>query len=131
MNRMDELKERVRQKPLIDRLEESRRRIGDMCAKGRCPKMTIPVQYNDDDFYINTTLFDAQEIITQLQGLVREVENELAGIVRRNQGGYIGDHIAVDKCLTLIRTHPTAGGSQKLPDRLKQLERTQKPKDTY
>lgn len=67
MARTDELKERIRQQPLNDRLEESRRRIGDMCSKGRCPKMTIPVQHDDDDFYINTTLADAQATIAALQ----------------------------------------------------------------
>lgn len=66
MERTDELKERIRQQPLNDRLEESRRRIGDMCSKGRCPKMTIPVQHDDDDFYINTTLADAQATIAAL-----------------------------------------------------------------
>ena len=35
---------------------------------------------------------------------VRTVEHELARIVKRNQGGYIGDRIAIDKCLTIIRT---------------------------
>jgi hypothetical protein len=37
---------------------------------------------------------------------VRTVEHELARIVKRNQGGYIGDRIAIDKCLTIIRTLP-------------------------
>lgn len=74
MARTDELKERIRQQPLNDRLEESRRRIGDMCSKGRCPKMTIPVQHDDDDFYINTTLADAQATIATLQARVKELE---------------------------------------------------------
>ena len=74
MERTDELKERIRQQPLNDRLEESRRRIGDMCSKGRCPKMTIPVQHDDDDFYINTTLADAQATIAALQARVKELE---------------------------------------------------------
>ena len=74
MERTDELKERIRQQPLNDRLEESRRRIGDMCSKGRCPKMTIPVQHDDDDFYINTALADAQATIAALQARVQELE---------------------------------------------------------
>ena len=78
MERTDELKERIRQQPLNDRLEESRRRIGDMCSKGRCPKMTIPVQYDDDDFYINTTLSDAQAIIAALQSEVKDLKEWLA-----------------------------------------------------
>ena len=74
MERADELKERIRQQPLNDRLEESRRRIGDMCSKGRCPKMTIPVQHDDDDFYINTTLADAQATIAELTKQVEGLE---------------------------------------------------------
>ena len=74
MERADELKERIRQQPLNDRLEESRRRIGDMCSKGRCPKMTIPAHHDDDDFYINTTLADAQAAIAALQARVQELE---------------------------------------------------------
>ena len=77
MERADELKERIRQQPLNDRLEESRRRIGDMCSKGRCPKMTIPVQHDDDDFYINTTLADAQATIAALEQRIQELQDKV------------------------------------------------------
>ena len=89
MERTDELKERIRQQPLNDRLEESRRRIGDMCSKGRCPKMTIPVQHDDDDFYINTTLADAQATIAALQARAEQAERLVASqaqeIMQRRQ----------------------------------------------
>ena len=95
MERTDELKERIRQQPLNDRLEESRRRIGDMCSKGRCPKMTIPVQHDDDDFYINTTLADAQATIAALQARVQELELALSQKTMR-----VLDLIAANERLT-------------------------------
>ena len=82
MERTDELKERIRQQPLNDRLEESRRRIGDMCSKGRCPKMTIPVQYDDDDFYINTTLSDAQATIAALEETILKMGENAAVVAK-------------------------------------------------
>jgi hypothetical protein len=54
--------ERVRQIPLIDRLEICRIAIGRMCSEGRPPKMSIPVQWDDEDFFICTTLEDAKAI---------------------------------------------------------------------
>ena len=82
MERTDELKERIRQQPLNDRLEESRRRIGDMCSKGRRPKMTIPVQYDDDDFYINTTLSDAQATIAALEETILKMGENAAVVAK-------------------------------------------------
>ena len=82
MERTDELKERIRQQPLNDRLEESRRRIGDMCSKGRCPKMTIPVQHDDDDFYINTTLADAQATIAALEETILKMGENAAVVAK-------------------------------------------------
>ena len=49
---------------LTTRLEECRKRIGNMCSEGRCPKMSIPVAWDDDDFFINTTLRDAIAALT-------------------------------------------------------------------
>lgn len=60
MSKEDELKQRVRESgTLIERLESCRERIGKMCSQGRPPHMTIPVQWDDDDFFISTTLQDA------------------------------------------------------------------------
>jgi len=33
--------------------------IRKMCAEGRSPKMSIPVQWNDEDIFIITTIADA------------------------------------------------------------------------
>lgn len=60
-SREELLKASVRQMPLAERLKECRRRIANMCSERRGPKMTIPVQYYDDDFFICTTLEDALE----------------------------------------------------------------------
>lgn len=60
MTTCEELKAWVRAfGSLAERLDECSRRIGLMCSEGRCPRMSIPVQWDDDDFFITTTLQDA------------------------------------------------------------------------
>ena len=76
LERAEELKQRVRETPLSERLTDARRRIGKMCSEGRPPHMTIPVQYDDDDFYISTTLSDAQATIADLQGQLEVAQNK-------------------------------------------------------
>ena len=61
------LEARVRETPLLDRLKGCRQRIGKMCSEGRPPRMCIPVQHDDDDFFISTTLSDAQATVEALQ----------------------------------------------------------------
>lgn len=63
-----DLKDRVRAIPLLERLEECHRMIGEMCSDGRCPKMSIPVQWYDEDFYIGTTLDDAAAALKDQSG---------------------------------------------------------------
>lgn len=54
------LEQRVRDSaPLLERLADIRKRVGHMCANHRGPKMTIPVAWYDDDFFISTTVKDA------------------------------------------------------------------------
>lgn len=55
----DDLIRTLRGSSLKDRIEQSGRMIGEMCAQGRCPKMSIPVRWTDEDFYISQTLADA------------------------------------------------------------------------
>ena len=62
----ESLKARVRETPLIERLNESRKRIAAMCSERRGPKMTIPVEYYDDDFFICATLEDARDEVARL-----------------------------------------------------------------
>jgi hypothetical protein len=76
LERAEELKQRIRETPLDERLDNAKRRIGRMCSEGRPPHMTIPVQYDDDDFYISTTLSDAQATIADLQGQVKASQAE-------------------------------------------------------
>lgn len=45
--------------PLMDRLKEARERIGKMCSERRGPRMSIPVQWYDDDVFICKTIEDA------------------------------------------------------------------------
>ena len=59
----EELEAIVREMPLRDRLERCRSMVGKMCSEGRPPKMTIPVQWDDEDFFMSTTLKDALEAI--------------------------------------------------------------------
>ena len=58
--------------PLKQRLKVSRKMIGDMCSAGRPPKMTIPVQYYDEDFYISNTLKEAPNKINELEEELKE-----------------------------------------------------------
>ena len=43
-----------------------------------------------------------QTQLTQLQALVREVDSLLKGIIKRNQGGYVGDKDDIRKAISLI-----------------------------
>jgi len=60
MTTLEELENKVRASgTLADRIKECACRIGSMCSEGRGMRMSIPVQYDDDDFFILTTLHDA------------------------------------------------------------------------
>lgn len=77
MERTEEaLRERVRETPLNERLKACEEYIASMCAERRPPKMTIPLQHYDEDFYIYTTLADAQATIAALQAQVKELERD-------------------------------------------------------
>jgi hypothetical protein len=68
MSTREQLEARVRETDLLSRLEECQRRIGRMCSEGRSPKMSIPVQWDDDDFFICTTLRDASHYYKSVEG---------------------------------------------------------------
>ena len=80
MERKDELEAQVRKTSLRERLDECRTRIGKMCSEGRPPRMCIPVQWDDDDFYISTTLADAQRALDALQAQLARWKEALAGV---------------------------------------------------
>ena len=86
MERSEEaLRERVRETPLSERLKTCEKYVASMCAERRPPKMTIPLQHYDEDFYIYTTLADAQATIAALQARVRELEAQHEDLVERNR----------------------------------------------
>lgn len=64
-----EYEEKVRETPLLERLEKAGQMIGDMCCNHRPPKMSIPVQPTDEDFFIGTTLQDAAIEIGELKSV--------------------------------------------------------------
>ena len=69
------LKERVRKTPLVERLQDCAKRIGAMCAEGHGPRMSIPPEHFDDDFYICVTVDDAKDRIAHLERLITEDDN--------------------------------------------------------
>ncbi len=75
----ESLKARVRETPLIERLNESRKRIAAMCSERRGPKMTIPVQHYDDDFFICTTLGDARDEVARLREALKDTQRVICG----------------------------------------------------
>ena len=79
MERTEEaLRERVRETPLSERLKTCEKYVANMCAERRPPKMTIPLQHYDEDFYICTTLADAQATIAALQAELERTKSEMA-----------------------------------------------------
>lgn len=60
MTTLEDLQICVRETPLLERLNKCRDMIADMCKERRPPKMTIPVQWYNEDFYIIQTLQDAE-----------------------------------------------------------------------
>lgn len=80
MNRHEELEAAVRKSgKLSDRLIKCRERIGKMCSELRPPKMTIPVQWDDEDFFINSTLNDAVRELHELTNAVKRILAEPYG----------------------------------------------------
>jgi len=60
---LENLQTLVRETPLLERLNKCRDMIAGMCSEHRPPKMSIPVQWYDEDFYINLTLRDAESAL--------------------------------------------------------------------
>lgn len=58
MTKLDELQQAIRGVPLSERIERCTRIIGKLCSEGRGPRMSVPVQWDDDDIFITTTLTD-------------------------------------------------------------------------
>jgi hypothetical protein len=63
---------------------DSKRRIGEMCANLRPPKMSIPVSPNDDDEFICRTMDDllayVDELLAERALIVQRAENAEAAL---------------------------------------------------
>ncbi|MDP1682728.1 MAG: hypothetical protein Q8L39_13275 [Burkholderiales bacterium] len=71
------LEENIRKIPLVDRLEDSLRRVQRMYREGQLfpggvvPRVPATVQPNDDDYFIQKTLNDAMRELKRLKGFVK------------------------------------------------------------
>lgn len=75
MNTLQDLETSVRTSaPLADRLKDCMARISQMCGDGTPPRMTIPVHWNDDDFFITTTLKEAVIDVKRLDSGLLQTE---------------------------------------------------------
>ena len=72
-DRLEEMEARVHETPLADRLEKCRVIVGKLCSDGRPPKMTIPVQWDDEDFFMSVTMKDAITAIKRVEELIKLV----------------------------------------------------------
>jgi hypothetical protein len=73
---LQRLQTELRETPLRERMRNSCGRIGEMCADGRPPKMSIPVRSVDDDFYIATTIRDAEDEIDRLTAEIEAIRKD-------------------------------------------------------
>lgn len=58
-NSITRLEAKIRATPLPDRIAKAKEMISAMCAEGRPPKMSVPVEPTDEDVFITVTLTDA------------------------------------------------------------------------
>ncbi len=66
MERKNELLGKLRLIPLEERLNACRVLVAKMCSEARPPRMTIPVRWDDEDFFICNTVKDAVEMLKYL-----------------------------------------------------------------
>jgi len=72
-DKAEELRMRLREIPLTERLTQIPDRISKMCSQGRPPRMSIPVQWDDDDWFITYTGKDAEARIAEVEGALRKI----------------------------------------------------------
>ena len=72
----ERLQTELRETPLRERMRNSQGRVGNMCSEGRPPRMSIPVRAVDDDFYICTTIRDAEDEIDRLTAELSECKKD-------------------------------------------------------
>jgi hypothetical protein len=94
---IDDIKNEIREIPLLKRLESSAERIGLMCKEGRPPDMSIPVRADDEDLFITTTLQDAGIAIAEKDARILALREALeecgmhAEIIQNTRWGNDGD----------------------------------------
>jgi hypothetical protein len=64
---LERLEARIRETPLLERVEESMSMISAMCKAGRPPRMSIPVAHDDEDMFICTTLRDVRDALKAVE----------------------------------------------------------------
>lgn len=67
----ERLQDRLRFVPLTERLARIPALVSAMCCQGRPPKMTVPVQWDDDDVWIITTVRDALLRLAELEAQIK------------------------------------------------------------
>ncbi len=92
-----ELEARVRDTPLTERLEKCKSLIGQMCSQDRPPKMSIPVQWDDEDFFISTTINDARELTAKYKAIEDAIRDYHYALDTRQHGA-----VAQDKAIKAI-----------------------------
>jgi hypothetical protein len=69
------LREEVRRRPLVDRLQQCTEMVGRLCSEKRPPLMSVPVQAEDEDVVLSVTLEDCAALYvgwTRARQLLRE-----------------------------------------------------------
>lgn len=83
IEKIELLKHQIRKTPFTERLVIARTMIEKMCREGRPPKVSIPANHTDEDFFIITTLDDALAFLsspTERDEVVRLLEQIYAGM---------------------------------------------------
>lgn len=80
-----ELNARIREVPLLERLDRSNSMIAKMCSERRPPKMTIPVQWYDEDYFICLTVKDAKESLASNQAQIAALREKLDALSKQAQ----------------------------------------------
>lgn len=62
---------------VLERIIKCQAIVGDICRDGRPPRMSIPVQPDDEDVFISDTLNMARDEITALRNLLGHAKQDI------------------------------------------------------
>lgn len=105
MSREEELNARIREIPLSDRLDRSNSMIAKMCSQHRGPKMTIPVQWDDEDYFICLSVKDAKKKIDALvaeNARLREAVEFAMSVLKANGVWELSEKMALEKLVAAL-----------------------------